>query len=276
MCRMLIRRVSTFILITLLASQQAIAWYPRLESDSYLDGTSLPQLVGKNRPYYIGPGEDLIQLAWRGGVGYKALVKANPEVDPWLPKTGEQITLPYAMIVPNNLQTGITINLAELRLYYVWEENGRRRLRAYPISVGAEGLQTPEGEFKVKNMVENPTWTAPASIREERPDGPHSIPPGPDNPLGDHWIGLSIPGYGIHGTNKPLGVGRRVSHWRWSSGQPRVHPSLPRGCPGSFFTGQGRHTGSYHLSADQNGRSRGSPARRMPRRLSTTHPGPIE
>jgi len=209
---MLIRRFSTLILIILLASQQAFAWYPRLESDSYLDGTSFPQVVGKNRPYFIGPGEDLIQLAWRGGVGYKALVRANPEVDPWLPRTGEQITLPYAMIVPSNLQTGITINLAELRLYYVWEENGRRRLRAYPISVGAEGLQTPEGEFKVKNMVENPTWTAPASIREERPDGPHSIPPGPDNPLGDHWIGLSIPGYGIHGTNKPLGVGRRVSH----------------------------------------------------------------
>lgn len=209
---MLIRLTTLLIFVHLTFPLVAFSWYPRLEADSYLNGDSLPQVMGKNLPYYIGPGEDLIQLAWRGGVGYKALIKANPKVDPWLPPAGEQITLPYEMIVPGNLQPGITINLAELRLYYVWMEQGRLRLRAYPISVGAEGLNTPEGEFKVKNKVENPLWTAPASIREERPDGPHTIPPGPENPLGDHWIGLSIPGYGIHGTNKPLGVGRRVSH----------------------------------------------------------------
>ena len=188
------------------------SWYPRLAEDSYIAPLDAPQIVGKNRPYYLGPDEDLIRLAWRGGLGYKALLHANPGVDPWLPKPGTEITLPYSMILPAGLTPGITINLAELRLYFIWEENRQLRVRAYPISVGAEGLDTPEGLFSVKNRVQNPSWTAPASVREERPDGPLTIPPGPDNPLGDYWIGLSIPGYGIHGTNKPLGVGRRVSH----------------------------------------------------------------
>jgi L,D-transpeptidase ErfK/SrfK len=49
-------------------------------------------------------------------------------------------------------------------------------------------------------------------LRKERPDLPESIPPGPDNPLGAFAISLAWPSFVIHGTNKPDGVGRRVSH----------------------------------------------------------------
>jgi L,D-transpeptidase ErfK/SrfK len=41
---------------------------------------------------------------------------------------------------------------------------------------------------------------------------PEFVPPGPENPLGGHWLQLSVNGYGIHGTNRPYGIGRRVSH----------------------------------------------------------------
>ena len=62
----------------------------------------------------------------------------------------------------------------------------------------------------------DPPWYPPQSIREEHAaEGdplPRMVPPGPDNPLGRHAIRLGIPGYLIHGTNKPFGVGMRVSH----------------------------------------------------------------
>jgi L,D-transpeptidase ErfK/SrfK len=62
----------------------------------------------------------------------------------------------------------------------------------------------------------NPTWTPPASVREEhRKAGdplPRQVPPGPDNPLGAFAMNLGWPTYLVHGTNKPYGVGMRSSH----------------------------------------------------------------
>jgi L,D-transpeptidase ErfK/SrfK len=52
----------------------------------------------------------------------------------------------------------------------------------------------------------------PVSIRKEKPELPEIVPPGPDNPLGSHALRLSLGSVLIHGTNKPWGVGRRVSH----------------------------------------------------------------
>jgi len=62
----------------------------------------------------------------------------------------------------------------------------------------------------------NPSWVPPASIRKEQAQAgnplPRVVPPGPENPLGDFAMRLGMPGYLIHGTNKPYGVGMRVSH----------------------------------------------------------------
>ncbi|HSR70845.1 MAG TPA: L,D-transpeptidase family protein, partial [Kiloniellales bacterium] len=58
----------------------------------------------------------------------------------------------------------------------------------------------------------DPTWYPPASIRAEQPGLPAVVPPGPDNPLGRFALDLAWDGYLLHGTNKPNGVGRRVSH----------------------------------------------------------------
>lgn len=169
-------------------------------------------LIGTSRSVLVGSRETLMELAYREGVGYGNLAAANPAVDPWLPPPGTPLLVPDATILPPGIEPGITINLAEFRLYYIWEEGNRRLLRTYPIGIGSEGWETPEGTFTIVRKVTKPTWTAPLSIRRERPDQPAVIPPGPDNPLGDYWLELSARGYGIHGTNKPLGVGRRVSH----------------------------------------------------------------
>jgi L,D-transpeptidase ErfK/SrfK len=84
------------------------------------------------------------------------------------------------------------------------------------VGIGREGWETPAGVATVISKAREPTWYPPASVRAEHAEMgdplPAVVPPGPDNPLGDYVLGLSLPGYLIHGTNKPPGVGMRVSH----------------------------------------------------------------
>ena len=76
--------------------------------------------------------------------------------------------------------------------------------------------RTPLGITEVVRRAENPTWYPPQSVRDEYAAQGRSlgtvVPPGPDNPLGNHALYLGLPGYLIHGTNKPWGLGMRVTH----------------------------------------------------------------
>ena len=86
----------------------------------------------------------------------------------------------------------------------------------HPVSVGRMDWNTPLGTTKIVQKKKDPSWTPPESIRREHElDGdplPAVVPAGPDNPLGQYAMRLGIPGYLIHGTNKPFGVGMRVTH----------------------------------------------------------------
>ncbi len=175
-------------------------------------GNDAGMIIGRNKTYVVGRNETLIEIARRGRLGYQGLVSANPGVDPWAPGFSAELILPYETILPAELPPGITVNLAEFRLYLVWEEHVQMRVRIYPIGLGREGWNTPEGAFHVTVVVDNPVWTVPPDLRTERPGQPFLVPAGPDNPLGSHWIGLSVDGFGIHGTNRPFGIGRQVSH----------------------------------------------------------------
>jgi L,D-transpeptidase ErfK/SrfK len=189
-----------------------VAWYPQSPADSFLlDDTPAP-VVGTAATSSVEEGDTLTQIARAKGLGYEGLVRANPGVDPWIPEPGHPLLLPYTGIVPGPLAPGITVNLAELRLYHLCREDGRLRVRIYPAGIGIVGWETPEGSFTITKRIEKPTWIVPPAIRKERPELPRTVAPGPENPLGDYWLGLSVPGYGIHGTGEPFGVGRRVSH----------------------------------------------------------------
>ena len=85
-------------------------------------------------------------------------------------------------------------------------------MESCPIGAGAEAGMTPRGTTKVVGKVVKPAWYVPKSIRKEQPDLPAMVPAGPDNPLGDYAFRLGWPSYLIHGTNKPYGIGRNVSH----------------------------------------------------------------
>lgn len=189
----------------------AHAWYPHDRNDSLLLHQS-PAPVGKHTMYRIRTGDTLVELARRKGLGYQNLVNANPGIDPWLPAAGEEVLLPYAFLPPAGIEPGITVNLPEYRIYMVWPEAGQRHIRAYPAGIGKAGWDTPTGTYEIVRKIVHPTWHPPASLRRRNPRLPARVPAGPENPLGAYWLGLSTPGYGIHGTNKPYGIGRRVSH----------------------------------------------------------------
>jgi len=161
--------------------------------------------------------DTLIHLARHNGLGFVELRAANPTLDSWIPGAGAQIILPKQHILPDAPRNGLVINLAEMRVYY-FKEQGKAP-QTYPISIGREGLQTPTGSTKIVRKKDGPTWRPTKRMREEDPDLPISVPAGPDNPLGTHALYLGWPQYLMHGTNKPYGIGRRVS-----SGCMRMYP----------------------------------------------------
>jgi L,D-transpeptidase ErfK/SrfK len=167
-----------------------------------------PELTGQLRFHVARRDDTLVDLAVQYGVGYVEMLAANPGVDPWLPPPGKRLVVPDVHLVPPGPREGIVVNLAEMRLYYF--EPGARA-RSYPIGIARSGWDTPRGRTIVTNKREKPTWVPGPSARREDPTLARAIPPGPDNPLGEHALYLGWPSYLIHGTNLPPGVGRHSS-----------------------------------------------------------------
>lgn len=169
-------------------------------------------LIGINTIYTTKNNETLLQLAREYDVGYNEIIAANKYIDPWVPGKGRSLKIPTLWLLPDSLSTGMVINLAEMRLYYFLSINDRKYVMTHPIGIGREGADTPTGDYVITAKIKDPVWKVPDIIRENNPDIPLFVAPGPHNPLGKYWLQLSIDGYGIHGTNFPYGIGRRVSH----------------------------------------------------------------
>lgn len=174
-------------------------------------------LVGQVRVVAATHEDTLLDIARRGGLGYTEIKMANRGLDPWMPGAGVQVVLPTRHILPQAPREGIVINLPEMRLYYYLPATGDfPQVVTYPISIGRFDWRTPLGVTRITQKVPNPSWTPPESIRiEHAAKGdilPPVVPAGPDNPLGQFALRLGVPGYLIHGTNKPYGIGMRVTH----------------------------------------------------------------
>lgn len=170
-------------------------------------------LVGFVKTYKVKEDESLIEIARKFDLGYNEIVGANPDLDPFVPGTDVFVRIPTSWILPDVASyEGIVINLSEMRLYYFLKYKKSELVRTFPIGIGSEGNDTPLGNFKVIEKIKNPSWHVPASIKKEKPELPAVVPAGPDNPLGSHALRLSLGSILIHGTNRPWGVGRRVSH----------------------------------------------------------------
>lgn len=183
-----------------------------------LDGPA-STVVGELQVIHSREKDTFIDIAQAYHLGYDEMVEANPGIDPWLPGEGTRIVLPSRFVLPDAPHQGIVLNVASKRLfYYPKPQKGAPTLvYTFPISIGREGWATPLGVTRVISKKKDPLWRVPASVRKEHAeDGdplPAVVPPGPDNPLGRYAMRLAIPGdYLIHGTNKPAGVGMRISH----------------------------------------------------------------
>jgi L,D-transpeptidase ErfK/SrfK len=196
----------------------------------YNNGSSV---LGAISHYRTKENESLIELARKVDIGYRAIADANPSLDPFVPGTGALVTIPSAWILPDvKSYDGIVINISELRLFYFTRNGRSQSVRIFPIGTGSEGHDTPPGIYKVVQKIVKPAWYVPASIRKEEPDLPKVVPAGPNNPLGSHALRLSSAGILIHGTNKPWGVGRRVSHGcirLYPEDISRFFPMVPNG-----------------------------------------------
>ncbi|WP_347709762.1 L,D-transpeptidase family protein [Halomonas llamarensis] len=173
--------------------------------------------VGQDYDVIANKDDTLLDIARVHNVGYEEIQAANPDVSLWVPGEGTSVTIPRRHILPDVERKGIVINIAELRLYYYpeAEEGQPPQVATYPIGIGREGYDTPLGITRTTMRLEQPAWYPPSSMRKEAAERgdppPEVVPPGPDNPLGEYAILLDIPGYLIHGTNQPDGIGMRAS-----------------------------------------------------------------
>jgi len=175
-------------------------------------------VIGEPQIVYTREENTFSDLAREYGLGYDEIVAANPEIDPWLPGDGTAVLLPTQYVLPDVSRRGLILNIASKRLFYFPEvaDGVPIQVLTYPIGIGRVGWETPLGDTTVVSKARDPSWYVPASVRRERAEMgsplPAVVPPGPDNPLGHFVLKLDMPGYLIHGTNQPYGVGMRVSH----------------------------------------------------------------
>lgn len=208
------------------------------------DVATAKSVVGHTRFYSVQKGDTFLDLARFYGLGYNEIEQANPGVDPWIPPVQQAIVLPTEWVLPQGEPKGVIINIPEMRLYYFHErqKDGPLLVSTYPVGLGRDDWRTPKGTFKITGKTKDPTWIIPESIREERirEKGRYEkmIAGGsPDNPLGKFRFELSMPGYRIHGTNIPWGVGMQVSHGcvrLYPEDIEQLFPMVPTGSPGEF------------------------------------------
>ncbi|MDX1431360.1 MAG: L,D-transpeptidase family protein [Gammaproteobacteria bacterium] len=176
------------------------------------------EIVGEIQVVTAREDDTLLDIARHFDVGYNEITAANPDVDPWLPGAGTRVVVPTQFILPPEPWEGIVINVTAMRLYYFPKAFPGEHpvVVTHPIGVGRVDWPTPTGSTSIVEKTVKPSWYVPASIRREHAEAgdplPAVVPPGPDNPLGDFAMRLSMREYLIHGTNKPYGIGMRVSH----------------------------------------------------------------
>lgn len=146
----------------------------------------------------------------------KLLRRLNPTVDWNAVSPGAELTVPAAeRNVPGAKAAFIQILLGERTLQIFDSTN--RLLAHFPCSIARHAEKRPVGELHVVVLAPNPDYTFNPELFPESAEARElktklKLPPGPNNPVGTAWIGLNLPGYGIHGTPKPEEVGRTESH----------------------------------------------------------------
>jgi L,D-transpeptidase ErfK/SrfK len=188
-------------------------------ADTFIQPPDDIDVIGSLQFIKAHENETLLDIARNNDIGQNEILIANPDVDRWLPKNNPVVRLPKRYVLPDADRTGLVLNLPEMRLYYFHQSSYTKtpQIITHPVSVGRMDWETPLGHTKIASKQKDPSWRPPQSLKDEAIAAgddplPDLVPPGPDNPLGRYAMRLGIPGYLLHSTNKPYGVGMRVTH----------------------------------------------------------------
>lgn len=187
---------------------------------------ALPQgdntIIGEVTVISSKPGDTLRLLTRRYDIGFQEIQSANPDILPeqrLLP--GTKITIPGQFILPPKPWKGLMINLSAYRIFYFPED--MPVVMTFPLGIGKEGLDyqnkawdTPVFDGYIVRKAKDPSWHPPESVRVHTLQTigltlPRVMEPTTKNPLGGYALYTSKPGYLMHGTNFPYGVGDQVS-----------------------------------------------------------------
>jgi L,D-transpeptidase ErfK/SrfK len=177
-------------------------------------------IAGDRWVHVVSSGESWTTIGARVGVDPEVLAARNGRTVRVPLKPGDVLGIDNRHIVPAYEGDGLLINLPQRMLFHYWQGVLRAH---YPVAVGRPHWPTPLGNFSIVAMETNPTWEVPPSIQEEmRRSGKPvitTVPPGPNNPLGRYWMGLSLGSVGLHGTSAPSSIYHFATH-----GCIRLHP----------------------------------------------------
>ena len=176
-------------------------------------------LVGGLGRHVVARGESWRSIGARYGIDASTLAADNALTASAPLHVGQELTVDNRHVVPAAAVEGVVVVNIPQRMLFL---RARGQVFGAPVAVGSRGWQTPVAPFTVRSKEVDPTWDVPASIvREALERGqslPSKVPPGPANPLGPFWLGLSIGSVGLHGTNAPASIYGAVTH-----GCIRVH-----------------------------------------------------
>ncbi len=177
-------------------------------------------VVGQVRVVVLADARNtLLDVARHFDLSLAEIKSANRGVPVWTPERGARIVVPTEFILPPGPRAGIVIDIPRRRLYFYPPGQAGRRARVvtFPVGIARPGWPTPLGLTRIVSKERNPAWTVPPDIalehaRQGAVDFPRYVPPGPDNPMGMHALRTGFAEIFIHGTDRPWGVGMRVSH----------------------------------------------------------------
>lgn len=178
-------------------------------------------LNGTEQIYTVAKNDSLTSIGARFGIEVARLAADNDLTSRSRLVTGQLLRIDSRHLeAPGLPDWGIVVNIPQRLLFYA--DSGSPVL-VFPVAVGRPDWKTPTGEFQIVTRERHPVWVVPASIQAEmrRLGTPvlRRVEPGPDNPLGDFWMGLSASGCGIHATNAPASIYGFRTH-----GCIRLHP----------------------------------------------------
>ena len=201
-----------------------IATWQALRTDSPVLKTYRVTDADANGPYVAIPA-DIMERAKLETLGYESAIEALSErfhVGPKLlrdlnpgktVKAGSELVVP-AVDAPRTSPKAASLALDRSeRMLEVLGADGKR-LAQFPISLGGARDPLPAGKYKLANEVRDPAfYYDPSLMWDAKPHHEKTkIAPGPNNPVGLVWFGLTKPHYGIHGTPEPSKVGRMETH----------------------------------------------------------------